>query len=172
MHFQYPLEALAQKRLVTRQDEFAQRARQAVRDSDDVRFHLSPRGLRILAADEDVLARVAEVLRDLYGDFVEMHPPRVRLMPGNPVQEPIMSVRVSTRPSHRNAVREELHARGATIAEECARSHVYIVRGEAPLASLLGLPSRLDALTGATALHWIRLNRYAPVPSGPGSGAA
>jgi hypothetical protein len=167
MHFRYPLETLAKKRFVPRQAEFARRARQAMRDTDDVRFESSDQGLKILAADEDTLVSVAQVLQDLYGDFVEVRPPSVRLIPGNPAQQPVMSVRISTRRDFSGEVRGELAGRGATIFEECARPRVFIVRGEAPLAHLLGLPARLAALTNGTAVHWIRLSHYAPVPTGP-----
>ena len=167
MHFQFPLEALAQKRFVPSQIEFAHRAKQAMHNTDDVRFESSERGLRILAADEDTLVNVAQVLREVYGDFVEVRPPSVRLIPGNPARHPVMSVRVSMRRDYSGEVRGELNARGTTILEECSRPRVFIVRGEAPLANLLGLPRRLAALTDGTAVHWIRLRHYAPLSTGP-----
>jgi hypothetical protein len=167
MHFQYPLETLARKRFVPRQIEFAHHARQAMHNTDDVRFESSEHGLKIFAADEDTLVNVAQVLHELYGDFVEVRPPNVRLIPGNPAQQPVMSVRISTRRDYSGEVRGELSGRGATILEECSRSRVFIVRGEAPLANLLGLPRRLAALTDGTAVHWIRLSHYAPLSTGP-----
>jgi predicted membrane GTPase involved in stress response len=172
MHFQYPLETFARKRFLPRQIEFAHRARQAMHNTEDVRFESSEQGLQILTADEDTLVSVAQVLRELYGDFVEVRPPNVRLIPGNPAQQPVMSVRISTRRDYSGEVREELGRRGATILEECSRSRVFIVRGEAPLAGLLGLPRRLAALTDGTAVHWIRLSHYAPLPAGPEDSAA
>ena len=171
MHFRYPLETLARKRLAPRQDEFARRACQAMCNTDDVRFVPSEQGLRILAADEDTLVNVARVLRELYGDFVEVRPPSARLLPGSPVRQPVMSVRVSTRRDYSGEVRRELGDRGATILEESSRSRVFALRGEAPLANLLGLPRRLAALTDGTAVHWIRLSHYAPLP-GPGDRVA
>jgi hypothetical protein len=167
MHFRYPLETLARRRSASRQLEFARDARQAMQDTEDVRFESSEHGLKILTADEDSLANVAQVLRQLYGDFVEVRPPQVRLIPGNPAQQPVMSIRISTRRDFSGEVRGELAARGATILEECARTRAFIVRGEAPLASLLGLPGRLAAITNGTAVHWIRLSHYAPVPTDP-----
>ena len=167
MHFRYPLEALARQRLAPRQAEFAHRACLTMCNTDDVRFEPSEHGLKILAADEDTLVNVARVLRDLYGDTVDVQPPSARLLPGSPVQQPVMSVRVSTRRDYSGKVRRELGDRGTTILEESSQSHIFALRGEAPLANLLGLPRRLAALTDGTAVHWIRLSHYAPVP-GPG----
>ena len=167
MKFQYPLETLARKRSGSGQIEFAHGARQTMHDTVDVRFESSEHGLKILTADEDTLVNVAQILRQLYGDFVEMRPPRVRLIPGNPAQQPVMSVRISTRRDFSSEVRGELEGRGATILEECARPRAFIVRAEAPLADLLGLPARMATLTNATAVHWIRLSHYAPIPSQP-----
>lgn len=172
MYFRYPLETLASTRRAAHRVEFTRSALQAMRDTDDVRFQSMEAGVRILAADEDSLINVAQVLRDLFGDLVEMRAPQARLMPGNPVQEPIMNVRISMRADHGDAVRQELRARDATILEECTRSRVFIIRAEAPLARLLGLPARLNALTDGTAVHWIRLNRYAALSSGPEGRAA
>ena len=141
-------------------------------DTEDVRFVASEHGLKILAADEDTLTSVAQVLRELYGDFVEVHPPSVRLLPGQPAQQPVMSVRISTRRDFSGEVRAELRGRGTTIVEESSRSRRFIVRGEAPLAHLLGLPQQLAMLTDGTAVHWIRLSQYAPLPTGPEDRAA
>jgi translation elongation factor EF-G len=96
----------------------------------------------------------------------------VRLIPGNPVQQPVASVRISTRDDFNEQVRSELAARGTTILEEASRARAFVLRGEAPLANLLGLPSRLAALTGGNAVHWIRLSHYAPILPGPPGGQA
>lgn len=105
------------------------------------------------------------ILRDMYGDFVEVRDPRVRYMPGP--HEPIMHVRVTARRDNAAAILHELRQRRARVLEECVRDRTFIVRAEAPLASLLGLPARLDEITGGLALHSIRLVRYAPVLEGP-----
>ena len=167
MHFRYPLETLARQRLAPRQAEFAHRACQTMRNTDDVRFEPSERGLKIFAADEDTVVNVARVLREVYGDSVEVRRPNARLLPGTPVQQPVMSVRVSTRRDYSREVVRELAGRGTTILEESSHSRMFAIRGEALLADLLGLPLRLAALTDGTAVHWIRLSHYAPVP-GPG----
>ena len=88
-------------------------------------------------------------------------------MPGEPAHEPIMHVRVTARRENAAAVLRELRMRGARMLEECTRNRVFIVRSEARLEALLGLPARLDELTDGLAMHSIRLVRYAPITEGP-----
>ena len=74
---------------------------------------------------------------------------------------------------HALGILAELNHRGSRILEECTRSRIFIVRAEAPMAALLGLPARLDELTQGLATHSISLVRYSPVRadlSGAGSG--
>jgi len=174
MYFQYPLEALARRRSSVNQIDFAREARRALADSDEVMFEPLDRGLAIFAAHEDALEEPKRILHDMYGDFVEVRSPKVRYMPGEPAHEPIMHVRVTARRENAAALLRELRQRGARILEECTRNRVFIVRAEAPLESLLGLPARLDELTDGLAMHSIRLVRYSPLrgPLGTGPRAA
>ena len=66
----------------------------------------------------------------------------------------------------------ELRRRGARILEECYRGRVFIVRAEAPLALLLGLPTAVRAISDGEAEPAIRLVRYAPISEDFGPGAA
>jgi hypothetical protein len=167
MYFQYPLETLARSRATKSQLDFAREAKRALADTDDALFEPLERGLAIFAANEDALDEPRRVLQDLYGDFVEVRHPKVRYMPGEPLHEPIMHVRIASRREFADAIIHELRARGARILEECARPRMFIVRAEAPLALLLGLPALLDVMTDGTASHSIRLLRYAPLPPDP-----
>jgi hypothetical protein len=172
MYYQYPLETLARARRVVSQMEFAQRARAALTDSDEVLARPRPGGLALFAANEEALERPVRVLREIYGDFVELRPSRARIIPGNPAQEPIMAVRVVGRVEHTGAIIAELRRRGTRIEEECVRGRTLILRAEAPLALLLGFPDALCAITGGTATPSIRLVRYEPVDTGGGPEAA
>ena len=169
MLYQYPLEALARHRGRGRgrQLEFARDARRIVVDNDDAIFEAHEQGLAIFSAHEDAFAAQARLLREVYGDFVELRTPRVRVIPGDPPQEPIMHVRVAARSKFAPRVRAELRARGALLIEHCTRGALEVFRAEAPLKSLLGLPARLDAITEGTAERVIRLVRYAPVVMPP-----
>jgi translation elongation factor EF-G len=126
----------------------------------------------VLARNEDGLAEPVDVLRDAYGPSLEVGPPTVRLIEGVQVQEPIMHVRISLETRWLEAVKRALLLRGATLEEEYARSRQGVLRFEAPLARLLGLPAELKRLTSETARYWIVLSHYALVTRGPGGRAA
>jgi hypothetical protein len=172
MYYQYPIETLARGRSADSQMDFARRAREALQDTDELLSRPLPAGLALFAANEDALEGPARILRDLYGESVELRAPRARIIPGNPAQEPIMNVRVTARAEYSVAILAELRRRGARILEECVRGRTFIVRAEAPLVLLIGLPGALAARTDGTANHAIRLVRYAPVPEDFGPGAA
>ena len=167
MLYQYPLEALARRRATLRQIDFAREAHALLEDSDDAFFQPVDHGLAILAAHEAALEAPRRILEETYGESVEVRGPRVRTMPGRPPQEPVMHVRVEARREQEGLVLGELRRRGAEILEECRRGRLVIVRAEAPLERLLGLPAMLDALPGGQAAHSIRLLRYDPLPAEP-----
>jgi translation elongation factor EF-G len=75
-----------------------------------------------------------------------------------------MHVRVTAKREWAGRVLAELRLRGATILEESMRPRDYVVRAEAPLSLLLGLPANLDAITGAETPCAIWLARYEPLP--------
>ena len=112
------------------------------------------------------------MLREVYGASLEVAPPRVRLIEGVQVQEPIMHVRVSLHREFLEAVKRALRARGAAPCEEYARSTYCVLRYEAPLANLLGLSAELSRLTGGAARYWVALSHYALVTGDPGGEAA
>ena len=168
MYFQYPLESLARRRAGADQLAFAREARRVLADTDEVMFEPLDRGLVIFAAHEEALEAPRRILREVYGDFVEVRQPKVRYMPGEPAHEPVMHVRVTARREHASALVAELRRRGARLLEECTRARLFILRAQAPLAALLGLPARLDEITQGHAMHSIRLVHYAPVQGGPG----
>ena len=165
MYYQYPLETLVRKRGTTDQMEFALDAKRILRDTDDVMFEPLDRGLAIFAANEDALEGPVRILEEVYPDSVEVRHPVVRVLPGTPVQQPMMYVRVRTRREHASAVLQELRLRGVKIVEEVFRRREVVVRGEAPLANLLGLRAELGELTDGSASHLIRLTCYAPLPT-------
>jgi hypothetical protein len=163
MYYQYPLETVARRKRADSQIDFARQARTALEDTDELLARPLASGLALFAANEDALEEPARVLREIYGDFVEVPSPRVRLIPGNPVQEPVMAVRVTARAEHAGAIVAELRGRGTRMLEECLRGRVFVVRAEAPLALLLGLPAAVRAITEGMGGASIRLVRYAPV---------
>lgn len=172
MNFDLPIEQLV-RRLDTRfQLGFAAEAKERVPSTDAFALAASRRGLHVLARNEDSLSDPLEVLRGAYGSTLEVGPPTVRLIKGVQVQEPIMHVRISLETRFLEFVKGALAARNATLEEEHSRSRQAVLRYEAPLARLLGLPLELTRLTSGTARYWIVLSHYALVTGDPGGRAA
>ena len=172
MYLDHPIEQLVRRKDTRFQFGFATQAKELVPRRDEFLLSASSKGLHVLARNEESLALPVSVLKDVYGPSLEVEPPRVRLIEGIQAQEPIMHVRISLEVRHLAAVKQALAARGATLSEEYARSMYCVLRYEAPLADLLGLPAELEKLTGSLAKHWIVLSHYALVTRDPGPRAA
>ena len=148
MYIQLPLERVARHRNNDSQLDFAREALASLDETEDSRFEATQRGLAMFAAHEDALERPVAVLQQRYGDAVEVRPPRVRCLPGHPLQQPVMALRVVVRREHSLAVLQELRQRDVRIEEECQRGRTFVFRARAPLRDLLGLGQRL--VEGAT----------------------
>lgn len=162
MYFQLPLERMARLRAGSSQFDFAREALAILDETDDSRFEPTPRGLAMFAANEDALERPVAVLQHRFGDAVDIRPPRVRCLPGHPLQQPVMALRVAVPREHSLAVLQELRQRDVRIDEECQRGRTFIYRGRAPLRALLGLGGRLASLSRGSAQLAMRLSHYAP----------
>jgi predicted membrane GTPase involved in stress response len=171
MHPDMPIEQLVRRKDTRFQFGFANEARNLVPDRDDFVLATSHKGLHVLARSEESLAAPVETLREVYGQDLDIAPPQVRFIEGVQVQEPIMHVRISLAARFLDPVKEALRARGANPSEEYVRAGYCVLRYEAPLADLLGLPAQLARLTLGTAKHWIVLSHYALI-TGPGGGRA
>lgn len=172
MNFDLPIEQLVRRTDTRFQLGFATEAKQRVPARDEFVLSASRRGLHVLARNEDSLSAPIEALRQVYGPSLAVEEPQVRLIEGVQVQEPIMHVRISLETGYQDAVKRALLARGATAEEGHARSRLAVLRYEAPLARLIGLPAELVRLTSGTARYWIVLSHYALVTRGPGGRAA
>jgi predicted membrane GTPase involved in stress response len=172
MHFHLPIEQLVRRADTRFQLGFATEAK--ARMPEHAEFLLSPceKGLRVLARNEDGLSLPVEVLREAYGPALEVSPPVVRMIDGPQPQEPVMHVRISLRVPFLEAVKQAMLARGVPLQEQYLRGRHAVLRYEAPLAGLLGLPAELSRLTGGSAQHWIALSHYALVSGDPGGRAA
>jgi predicted membrane GTPase involved in stress response len=172
MNFDLPIEQLVRRMDTRFQLGFATEAKERLPAGDEFVLSPSRQGLHVLARNEDGLAGPVSALRNSYGGSLEVGPPTVRLIEGVQVQEPIMHVRIALETGYQQAVKQVLRAREATLDEEHARSRRAVLRYEAPLARLLGLPAELNHLTGGTARYWIVLSHYALVTGDPGGRAA
>jgi predicted membrane GTPase involved in stress response len=172
MNFDLPIEQLVKRRDTRFQLGFAREAKERIPARDGFALSPSSQGLHVLARNEDGLSEPVRALRETYGPGLKISPPSVRLIKGVQIQEPIMHVRIAVEKSFWEAVKGALLAREATLEEEHARSRNAVLRYEAPLVRLLGLPAQLTRLTSGTARYWIVLSHYALVTRDPGGRAA
>jgi len=169
VYLDLPIQQLLRRKDTRFQFGFARQARDLVPARDEFVLSASRDGLRVLGRNEDALRMPVQVLRDVYGPDLDVLPPEVRFAQAH---EPVMHVRVSVETRSLDAVKKLLDERGATRQEEYVRPTYSVVRYEAPLAGLLGLPEALSAATGGLARHWIVLSHYAPTNRTPGGDAA
>lgn len=169
MHFDLPIQQLLRRNDTRFQFGFARQARGLVPPRDEFILTASRKGLRVLGRNEEALRLPVEVLRDLYGPKLEVEPPEVRFAQS---QQPVMHVRISVETPLLETVKDALRKRHAALQEEYVRARYSVVRYEAPLADLLGLPDELSRATDGRARHWIALSHYAPSNRTPGGDAA
>ena len=172
MHPDMPIEQLVRRKGMAFQLAFATEAKELLPQDEEFLLEAFHKGLRVLAKNEEGLTAPLAVLRNAYGASLEVAPPKVRLVEGVQVKEPIMHVRISMYADFREAVKRALQGRGATLSDEYLRSTYCVQRWEAPLADLLGLSAELVQLTVGIAKHWITLSHYAIVTRDPGGKAA
>ncbi len=113
-------------------------------------------GLHVLALDEAALRGRVQDVREAYGPAIELAPPPARRA------KLLLAARIGLQRHDLPAVRAALVRRGANPSEEYAGLHYCVLRFQAPLPVLLGLPGELAALSGATATH-----TFQPVPDRP-----
>lgn len=172
MNFDFPIEQLVRRADTRFQFGFATEAKERVPARGEFALSASRKGLHVLARNEDSLAAPIGVLRQAYGPSLVVGEPKVRLIEGVQVQEPIMHVRISLETVYQEAVKHALAVRGAIAEDEHARTRLAVLLYEAPLARLIGLPAELARLTAGTARYWIVLSHYALVTRDPGGTAA
>jgi hypothetical protein len=132
MHFHLPIEQLVRRTDTRFQLGFATEAKEHILDRHEFLLEPSQRGLRVLAENEDALATPLETLRDVYGERLEVAPPRVRLMDGVQIKEPIMNVRISLENRFRERVKDAL----TWIAVATAKAHCRNRQALDPVESL------------------------------------
>jgi hypothetical protein len=171
MEHNYPLEQLARSTSTRFQIGFARMTMHLLPAFKEVVLEPSDKGLKILASNEEALARPREVIRQIHDDHVEIDEPQVRLLYGDLIQEPIMWVRVRSERTFTEAVIHELIMREARIEEVDWMAALPVVQARAPLRQLLGYSEALAALSRGTAELRTWLSHYAPLPPDPGKAA-
>ena len=172
MNYEYPIEQLAQSAMTQFQLGFARTTMRLMPEFEDIVLEPSVDGLRILGASELALAKPADIIRQIHADNVELSEPRVRLLYGRTVREPVMWVQVNTRQRYAETVVQDLVSRDAAIEKVDWMSPRPLVLAKAPLRNLLGYPQALATLSQNTADLKMWLSHYAGAPSGPDSDVA
>jgi hypothetical protein len=148
VHLELPLEQLVRRRGKGAQLSFATEAMQHLPRRNDFVPAPSPLSLHLLARDEEALEGANRALSDVYGERLDVLPPKVRVIEGLRQEEPIMHVEITVDRRREDAEFERLFS---------------VMRYDAPLADLLGLEAELDRLTAGKALCWMALSHYAHV---------
>ena len=172
MHFDLPIQQLLRRKDTRFQLGFANEARELVPAGDEFVLAASRQGLKVLGRHEDALTRPVDVLRELYGPNLQVQPPEVRLMEGVQVKQPIMHVRIRMEKRFLDDVKRAMLERGAIAEAEYVHTRYCVLRYQAPLAHLLGLPGELSLLGGDRIKHSMALSHYALVTGDPGGHAA
>jgi hypothetical protein len=162
-----PIEQLVRCTNAGLRSRFAAEASELFPETDEYRLAGNPAGLLVLAQNEQALEEPVDILREVYGGGIGIEPPRARHIGGARPQQPVMHVRISLERRHADAVKEAMSKRGAMPSAEHASANYAVLRYEAPLARLIGLPAELARLAGAGATHWTALSHYAGVEEDP-----
>jgi hypothetical protein len=125
------------------------------------------RGLRILARCEATLALARAELVLRHGDGLVVEPPMVRYVHGSPVLEPWMSVTVTAPLQFWEEVEQDFLDRRGQVGRLTSLTQAFVLKGEAPLADLLGYDDWLAELTHSEGCASAQLSRYVPIDEGP-----
>jgi hypothetical protein len=159
-HPEYPLERVCVHRYEPCQLTFARHAQQLVAEDEEIEAEASHRGLVLRGETEAALEQSVQLLRDYYGNQINVGEPMVRYHHGLSVEEPHMRVRVRCLANHFDAVRTDLELRGALIVRSHRNSTMGVLLATAPLARLLGYSRSLAQLTAGTAQGVLCLSHY------------
>ena len=172
MYYQFPIEQVATTSQTRFQSGFARMAMYLLPRLEDVTYEPTSIGLRILGTDETALSVPAEILVEIYGEGIRLTKPRVRMIrDAEGTKEPIMNIRISAPLSAQEMVLHDLEDRGTLIQEVEQQLEAVVIRGQAPLRTLLGYQQVLGSMTANTAHLWVWLSHYASIPSLDGPAA-
>ena len=116
MHLHLPIEQLVQRVGSAFQFGFATEAKELLPEGEEFLLNASHRGLHVLARNEEALALPRDVLLDVYGPSLRIDAPRVRLIEGVQLQEPIMHVRISLPTQYRESVKRAMRRSPTCLA--------------------------------------------------------
>ena len=126
MHPEYPLERLCSHLYEPFQLTFARHAEQVLREEDEVELEATHKGLVLRGETEAAFEHSVQLLRNYYGNQIDVGPAAVRYHKGTTVEEPLMGLRVNCSPEHFEVVAADLNIRNAVIVA----SHIGPTRAE------------------------------------------
>lgn len=142
---------------------FVRKARELLIDNEDIALATRHDGLLILGHAELDLVEPRRVLRQAFGDSVQFAAPAARLLYRGGWQQPIMGFRVRADRADTRQIQSGLESRAAKIFDVEERGHSSVIRGQAPLARLIGYPGALQRLTDGSAHAIFWLSHYEPL---------
>jgi hypothetical protein len=146
------IERLAQRKGARGQFRFADEAKALIPARDGFLLAKSHKGLHVLARSETEVRMPLDMLHATYGPDL--------LIREQMLGEPVMEVRIGLERRYLPEVRKSLWRRNANPSEEYDGLHYCVLRFEAPISDLLGLPVELADLTSGRLSHQIVLTRY------------
>lgn len=146
------IERLVRRRGRRGQSGFANEAMRLLRPGARYLGAMSHRGLHLLAHDAGALAAPLLALRAIYGSG--MHVDDMAAAGAS------LEVRIGVEARDLAAVRAAIARRGANPSEEYVGVHYCVLRFDAPLAAVLGLPLELEALANGRVSHEVVLRRH------------
>ena len=162
-HPEYPIERTCVHLYDPFQLKFARHAEQILGVACELEVEVGHHGLALRGETESELELAVTILRNFYGSQIRISPPKVRYHCGETLEEPFMGVRARCEVDRIAAVKSDLIARGAVIVSSELMRGIAFVRAVAPLANLLGFPTALRLIAGASARQLMWLSHYAPV---------
>jgi hypothetical protein len=131
-------------------------------------------GGQILARNGLALAEAQAVLRNAYGNSIDLGPPTVHRVMDHAtgtVLLPMMVLRVEAPRAFRRELLQILAERSAGSSEIAMQRDRLVLRMEAPLACLIGLERQILERTDGAAQVLCWLSRYSPAPRATGAQA-
>lgn len=159
----YPIEQRATHEARLPSGAFARTARELLAGVDDIVFDITRDGLTLFALSEEDLAAPRRLLRDAFGSALRFSAPAVRLRYADGWQQPVMGFRIVAAPADIARIERGLTRRGAAIADIERQARNGVIRGQAPLARLLGYPRALHRHHAGTAHATLWLSHYEPL---------
>lgn len=166
-HPEYPLERICSHLYEPFQLTFARHAQRVLKEVDEVEAEATHRGLLLRGETEATFESPLSLLREYFGNQIDVGPTTIRYHNGAMVEEPYMGLCVRCSLEYFEVIKADLNAREVVGVDSKVGPIGAVLRATAPAAKLLGYASDLAELTSGTAYQEMWLSHYAPVETPP-----